>query len=90
MTITKFIYPAKERIKDLRSNLLKSEQIFLLNYLLNKKASKILTNIETHRGVLSNEIKKQCDEYAKEYLGDKKFSPWLYVYSSIRGEFIEG
>lgn len=55
-----------------------------------KSAFKALKVIESERGVLSNQTKKLCDDYAKGYLGDIKFAPWLYVYSAIQGEFKEG
>ncbi len=55
-----------------------------------QEAMKALRSIEAEKGSLSVEIKKQCDSYAKKVLGSKKYSPWLYVYSAIRGKFIEG
>ncbi len=54
------------------------------------QASKILKNIESDRGALSRKLGVECDDYAIEILGDKKYAPWLYVYSAIAGQFKEG
>ena len=53
-------------------------------------ALKILKNIESDNGKTSAELIKRCDEYAIEVLGWKGYSPWLYVYSAMSGEFKEG
>ena len=39
---------------------------------------------------LSSTEKKLADDYAVQVLGDKKYAPWLYVYTLIRGQFREG
>lgn len=69
-----------------------------LNLIKNKKyhyshkmaALKILEMIEKEKGKLPISIKEQCDSYAKDKLGHIKYAPWLYVYSSMHGEFREG
>lgn len=55
-----------------------------------KSALKALSNIEKEKGRLHKNIINQCDSYAKDYLGDIKYAPWLYVYAAIQGEFKEG
>lgn len=55
-----------------------------------KNALKILNTIEQEKGKLSDRTISQCDQYAKNYLGDIKYAPWLYVYSAIQGEFKKG
>jgi putative polysaccharide biosynthesis protein len=54
------------------------------------EAKKILGNIESERGKISKQLTNQCDDYAADILGDKKYAPWLYVYSIISGTFKEG
>ena len=55
-----------------------------------KQARSVLRKIEKKHGKLSSGIITTCDEYAYEVLGAKEFSPWLYVYTAIAGEFKEG
>lgn len=63
---------------------------FARTVLSNRAAVKALKVIEEEKGKLSKDIKSQCDNYAKKYLGDIKYAPWLYVYSAIQGEFKQG
>lgn len=56
----------------------------------NTEALKVLKTVENEKGKLSRNIRNQCDSYAKNYLGDIKYAPWLYVYSAIQGEFKHG
>lgn len=81
---------SKNSVKDLREKALTAEKIYLMNYLVNLRAKRVLKVIESEKGALDNKVKRQCDEYAKDYLNNIKFSPWLYVYSAIQGEFKEG
>lgn len=60
------------------------------HYSHKKIALKILKQIESEKGKLSKEVIRKCDEYAKSNLGHIKYSPWLYVYSAMHGEFKEG
>ncbi len=52
--------------------------------------SQILKNIEPEHGTLSKHLIRECDDYAVNILGDKKYAPWLYVYSIISGQFKPG
>lgn len=54
------------------------------------QVSKILKGIEPEYGILSGDLIKECDDYAVDILGDKKYAPWLYVYSAIAGQFKQG
>ncbi len=57
----------------------------------NKEALRVVNCLEQHNGVkLTPQLKKMADDYAIEVLGHKKYAPWLYVYSLVRGEFKEG
>ena len=60
------------------------------HFLSNQTASKVLQNIEKKKGKLNSNLKNQADIYAREILGWKGFSPWLYVYSAISNTFREG
>jgi len=54
------------------------------------QAKSLLRGIESVKGHLSQQIAKQCDDYAIEVFGHCHFSAWLYVYSAIAGCFKEG
>lgn len=54
------------------------------------QAHKILKSIKPERGSLSKQLIGECDDYAVDILGDKKYAPWLYVYSAISGKFKPG
>lgn len=54
------------------------------------EANEILQNVKSERGTLSKKLIRECDDYAIYILGDRKYSPWLYVYSIISGQFKEG
>lgn len=79
-----------ENLKTLRNKVLSSEQMFLLNYLVNQQAYRNLKSLTSYKGDLSKKIKAQCDDYAYYFLGSKKYAPWLYVYAMIQGEYNEG
>jgi hypothetical protein len=53
-------------------------------------AKKILKKIESVKGRLSQNMIKQCDNYAVDVFGNRHFADWLYVYSAIAGCFKEG
>lgn len=63
---------------------------YAYSMLSNKAATEALKVIEKEQGKLSQDIRSQCDKYAKNYLGDAKYAPWLYVYSAIQGDFKQG
>ena len=54
------------------------------------EAMRYLRNIENEKGSLDSKIKSLCDQYASDVFGSRIYSPWLYVYSAIRGTFVEG
>lgn len=49
-----------------------------------------MNNIESERGPISKKLMRDCDNYAIDILGHKKYAPWLYIYSAISGQFKEG
>ena len=51
---------------------------------------RLLREIEAVEGKLDSALRRQCDDYAQDTLGGKEYSPWLYVYALISGEFKEG
>jgi hypothetical protein len=56
-----------------------------------KEALQIVNSIQQYNSVkLTPQLKKTADDYAIDVFGDKKYAPWLYVYSLIKGEFLEG
>lgn len=59
-------------------------------FLSNRAAGDALKSIEKEKGKLPREIIQQCNNYAKNYLGNIKYAPWLYVYSAVHGQFKEG
>lgn len=60
------------------------------HYDSNKVAKRVLRQIELEKGKLSSNSKKIALEYAHEVLGWKGFAPWLFVYTHIYGQFMEG
>lgn len=60
------------------------------NYYHNNQARKVLRCIEEDKGKIKGGDKTRCDQYAIEVLGDKKYSPWLQVYTVFSGGFKEG
>lgn len=80
----------KGTLKELREKALKAHTNQLSSFLINGHAKKALKMVEKEKGTLSKEIRKQCDNYAKNYLGNIKFAPELYLYSAIQGKFKEG
>jgi len=62
----------------------------LANHVHNRQALQLLKNIEQQSGPTDPKVIKQSDDYAISILGNKKFAPWLYVYSAVAGEFREG
>lgn len=55
-----------------------------------KKALSTLKKIESSKGKIDTKLIKLCDQYASEVLGWIGYSPWLYVYSAISGNFKKG
>lgn len=51
---------------------------------------KLLAKIESHRGPLPAGLKRQCDDYSREILGDVGHAPWLYAYAACQRQFREG
>lgn len=54
------------------------------------QAMGILKGVEQQGPKLRQPDKSLCDAYAADVLGDKRFAPWLYVYTAISGAFKEG
>jgi hypothetical protein len=54
------------------------------------QAKRILKRVEGVKGSLSQQLVRQCDDYARDVLGHSHFAGWLYVYSTVAGRFKEG
>lgn len=54
------------------------------------RAGLLLKGIETERGPLLKQVIDECNDYAEDVLGNKKYAPWLYAYSAIAGQFKQG
>lgn len=80
----------KNKTLNVRDNILKAEHKLLLNFVENHKARQALSVIEREKGPLNKHIKQQCNEYAEDYLGNKKYAPLLHVFSAVQGKFKEG
>lgn len=50
----------------------------------------LFEGLERSKGKLGKNVIRECDDYAREILGDKIYAPWLYVYSIMAGKFKEG
>jgi Sugar-transfer associated ATP-grasp len=49
-----------------------------------------LQGLVARYGPFPDTVRHQCDLYATEVLGHKRFAPWLYVYAYVAGGFKEG
>ncbi len=79
-----------KKSKALAKDTIKSAKTQRYHKFQKKYALKALKTIEKEKGKLSADIIEKCDSYAKEYLGDIKYAPWLYVYAAMQGEFKTG
>ncbi len=56
-----------------------------------KECKQIITRLtKSDVKPLNADIKKKINQYARDVLGNRKFSTWLYVYTIVRGSFFEG
>lgn len=53
-------------------------------------ARNALRGIEARSGPLSEADRRNCDAYAVDVLGHKRFAAWLYVYAHVAGGFKDG
>lgn len=77
-------------VKRLARTILKPSQPLPYHEEHAKVAGTVRKSIESRQGKLPTEVERQCDDYAIEVLGSKKYAPWLYVYSLVAGRFKEG
>lgn len=55
------------------------------------QAKAVLETLKRDNGKsLSSQSAGECDEYAVEVLGNRRYAPWLYVYTAMQGEFRPG
>lgn len=56
-----------------------------------KRALRIAGVISKQNGSrLTKKLKRIVDEYSSDVFGSRKYAPWLYVYTLVRGKFVEG
>ncbi|MCR1025190.1 hypothetical protein NQT66_10265 [Cellulophaga baltica] len=77
-------------LKNIAKKQLEKYEWYRYHHISNAIAQKTLKNLEKEKGKFPITLKKQSDAYAREILGSKEFSPWLYVYSHFSEEFKEG
>lgn len=81
----------KPNLFQLRRDLLSFEKSYMMNLSINRAAFSTLKKIEQTQGKkLSKRLIAECDTYASEVLGNKKYAPWLYVYTILNDTFKEG
>lgn len=56
----------------------------------NRTARRGLRSAERKMGRLPAALRRQCDDYAREVLGSRRYAPWLHVMASVRGRFEDG
>jgi Sugar-transfer associated ATP-grasp len=76
--------------ESLARSALKSLSRYRYHWFNTRLANRILKGIEGEKGPLSQQIMKQCNDYAIDVLGHRHFAAWLYVYSAVAGRFKEG
>ncbi len=86
-----YIHHLRDKLKH-RINLVRAKRNLDRYHRLHKQAALIeIENVERHNGQkLTPYMKKKSDEYAVEVFGDKRYAPWLFFYSVLRGKFFEG
>ncbi|MDG1730907.1 MAG: hypothetical protein P8K68_11585 [Algibacter sp.] len=77
-------------LRKLVKNGIQSTRVYLDNRDRNQTAFRLLKSIEEEKGKLKLSDKKLCQEYAVDVLGNKVYTPWLFVYNAFSGEFKEG
>ncbi|WP_282143454.1 sugar-transfer associated ATP-grasp domain-containing protein [Cellulophaga baltica] len=77
-------------IKSLVKEQIEKYEWYRYHHISNTIAQNTLQNLEKEKGKFPITLKKQSDAYAREILGWKGFSPWLYVYSHFSEAFKEG
>jgi hypothetical protein len=53
----------------------------------NQKALDVLAGLNKAQVNLSRELIDECNHYADDVLGARKFAPWLHVYAAVAGTF---
>ena len=54
------------------------------------RAMQVLHDLHSAGTSLSPADFKRCDDYSKDVFGDRKYMPWLLVYTAVSGSFKEG
>lgn len=71
-------------------SVIKKTRTYLYHNEHNRDAHRILKIVEKQKGPFNQNHKRLCIEYAQDVFGDKKYAPWLFVYSAFAREFKEG
>lgn len=77
-------------VKSIAKNIIEKGKSNVYHLEQNKTARKFLNSLEKEKGKLSSKNVKICEEYAIDVFGDKKYSPWLFVFCAFDGVFKEG
>lgn len=80
----------KPAAKAILRNLGRWESYYYDYWEINRQAMESLKAVESYKGKVRRKDLKQCNDYAVEVLGHKRFAPWLYVYTAVSGRFREG
>ena len=80
----------KKNAQDTLKSVLHEYKIERLHSYNRKNANAALEMIEKQRGRLDSRLKRKADEYANDVLGNRKYAPWLYLYSAIKQDFVDG
>lgn len=83
-----------QKLSKLPEPLLRASLRSLISYRYHRnhamEAKRILKSIEGGKGSLSQIIVKNCNDYAMDVFGHRRYVAWLYVYAAIAGRFKEG
>ena len=79
-----------KKFKEIEKNLIQNVKDYRYFVRQRKYAKEVLKSVESEKGKTDTKSIRLSTEYAKDVLGDKKYAPWLYVYSAMTGEFKEG
>lgn len=63
---------------------------WIQNRIYRHNTRKLLAAVEGYQGPLSANLKRQCDDYAQEVLGSRRYALKLYVHAALQRVFKEG
>ncbi len=80
----------KSSAKAVFRNFVRLNSYYYDHWAVNRWALSTLKNVESYKGKLGRRELNQCNDYAVEVFGHKRFAPCLYLYTAMAGQFKDG